>query len=307
MARNVKPDDRGFTIIVVLWIITLLTLILIGFLRSASTHTRIAGNTVSSARAEALADAGVYLALLDLLAAADGNTLNTKLPLNALRACRNSPGETVSFLIEDTGGRVDINAASQPLLAALLAGLGNGPNEANSGAAAIIDYRDHDNDTLAGGAEARDYAAAGLTYAPKNARFDTVEELESVLGFGYERTKALLPFVTVHSGLTGIDPATASPRLLAVLRHGETALNPGATGLSAQSQSGFYASSSRQFFIVSSTAEIADGSQFVREVVVELSGRRSRIFALRSWKRSDVSMPRAGNRAELPPCRTFTG
>ena len=110
-------------------------------------------------------------------------------------------------------GYIEALLEQVPMLAALIAGLGASTTDATAGAAAIIDFRDRDSDTLPGGAEAADYAASGLKYSPKNAHFDSVDELEHVFGFTLERIKSLLPHVTVHSGMAGIDPASASPRL----------------------------------------------------------------------------------------------
>ena len=198
MSRDVKIADRGFTMIVVLWVIALLTLILSGFLRSAGTHTGIAVNTLSSARAEGLADAGVHLAVLDLIQVAGGKTAFAAIVRNSdPRSCRAGPGETITIRIQDASGRVDLNAANHAMLAALIAGLGASAADAAATAAAVIDFRDRDSDPLPGGAEEAGYAANGLKVSPKNAPFDTIEELEHVFGFTIERVKSLLPHVTL--------------------------------------------------------------------------------------------------------------
>ena len=68
-------------------------------------------------------------------------------------------------------------------------------------AAAIVDWRDSDPLTQAnGGAEDPDYAAAGRPYGAKDAPFETVAEVEQVLGMTPELFAALQPYLTVHGG-----------------------------------------------------------------------------------------------------------
>lgn len=69
----------------------------------------------------------------------------------------------------------------------------------------LIAWRDPSDSKITGGAQARDYRAAGLAYGAKNANFDSVEELRQVMGFSLEQYRILAPNLTVHG-------ASASPR-----------------------------------------------------------------------------------------------
>ncbi len=311
MSRDVKIADRGFTMIVVLWVIALLTLILSGFLRSAGTHTGIAVNALSSARAEGLADAGVHLAVLDLIQVAGGKTAFAAIVRNSdPRSCRAGPGETITIRIQDASGRVDLNAANHAMLAALIAGLGASATDAAESAAAVIDFRDRDSDPLPGGAEAAGYAANGLKVSPKNAPFDTVEELEHVFGFTIERVKSLLPHVTVHSGMSGIDPAAASPDLITILQAGHLIVSPAGPAPSASRgrlPPDFAATSPRQTFILTSAAETQNGGRYVRETIVDLSSGRTLDYAFRTWRRGEIFPVKDRSRAEPPACSGLTG
>jgi general secretion pathway protein K len=60
--------------------------------------------------------------------------------------------------------------------------VGFDPDQAESLADAIADFRDADNLKHLRGAEEPEYRAAGLAWGPKNAPFQTVEELQQVLG-----------------------------------------------------------------------------------------------------------------------------
>jgi general secretion pathway protein K len=311
MPREVKTADRGFTMIVVLWVIALLTLILMGFLRSTGTHTGIAANAVTSARAEALADAGIHLAVLDLMQAAGNRTAAAATARNSVpTTCRAGPGETITVRIQDAAGRVDLNAANHALLAALLAGVGASAPEASAGAAAIIDFRDRDNEPLAGGAEAADYTASGLKFTPKNAPFDTAEELERVFGLTLQRIELLLPHVTVHSGMSGVDPLAASPTLIALLQAGQHIVAP--AGYASRGPGGrlppeFAGTSPRQTFILTSAAETQNGGRYVREAIVEVISGRTQNYAFRTWKRGETFSEQKPTATEPPACTGLTG
>jgi type II secretory pathway component PulK len=91
-----------------------------------------------------------------------------------------------AFGLNDESAKIDINFASLARLSRL-AGL----NE--DLAAAIVDWRDEDDDLTPGGAESSVYLTKSEPYRAKNDRFETVEELLLVHGFS-------------RSLLYGIDP-----------------------------------------------------------------------------------------------------
>jgi general secretion pathway protein K len=74
---------------------------------------------------------------------------------------------------------------------------------------AILDWRDADDLKRPNGAEADDYRAAGLKYVPTNSRFESVGELQRVLGVTPELMARIGGSLTVYSQQRGINPATA--------------------------------------------------------------------------------------------------
>jgi general secretion pathway protein K len=64
------------------------------------------------------------------------------------------------------------------------------------------------------GAEDNAYLAAGKPYGAKDGPFDSVEELQLVLGMTPELYRRLKPALTVYSRQPGINPAVASPEVL---------------------------------------------------------------------------------------------
>src|SRR5262249_56000862 len=107
----------------------------------------------------------------------------------------------------DVGGPVDRKAAPGRLLEWLLRGLDVAPEKATALAAAIVDFRDADDVPSVNGAESAAYRTAGLGHGPKNAPFETVTELDQVLGMDPVLLDHLRAVATVHSR----QPRTDSP------------------------------------------------------------------------------------------------
>src|SRR5262249_38489738 len=59
-----------------------------------------------------------------------------------------------------------------------------------------------------------DYRAAGLLDGAKDGRFDSIAELQQVLGMTPELYDKVAPTITIYSGGRSIDPSTAPPSAL---------------------------------------------------------------------------------------------
>ncbi|MEE8272388.1 MAG: hypothetical protein V3R98_11745 [Alphaproteobacteria bacterium] len=170
--------QRGVALIAVLWTVALLSLMAMAFLAETRSHANLTRNLLENAKAEALADAGVYRAVAGLLDAdfitgwrADGTVYTLAM----------GEGE-VRITIADEGGKIDLNRAPDALLAGLFGALGVPEGEAAPLVDAIADFRDGDALRRAAGAEDADYAAAGRAWGAKDAPFESVAELQQVLG-----------------------------------------------------------------------------------------------------------------------------
>ncbi len=206
--------NRGIALVVVLWILALLALIATLFIKDVRTDASLARNLLEQTEAQALAEAGLALAVAGLSTQyergglrADGTVYEYKLGAGQLR-----------FAIYDEGGKIDLNAAPSELIAAHLAGAG-GLSEPESVALAdaIVDFRDPDDLRRLQGAEAADYRAEGSLYRPKNLPFETVDELGAVLGMTEELFRAVVDGFTVHSGQRRPQWVVAVPSLRAWL------------------------------------------------------------------------------------------
>ncbi len=107
---------RGLALIAVLWVLALLSLVAASFTRTTRTEVNLARNLMASAEAEALADAGAYLAILALL-----DPDPAKRPRADGTAYRLAfAGAEITVSVQDEAGRIDLNAAPDALVQGLL-------------------------------------------------------------------------------------------------------------------------------------------------------------------------------------------
>jgi general secretion pathway protein K len=200
----------------------------------------------------------------------------------------------VEVRINDTAGLIDLNASSLDTIELLLTGIGVPSQDAGRLAAAIVDYRDPDDVPGVGGAESRDYRQAGRATGPKNAPFDSVDELDQVLGLTPDVVARLRPLVTVHSRAMSIDPAVSPLALLQALSRA-TSGGDGADiasvpreqlRLPAQFVRRTVTRGSRSrlpVFILRVLAGAPNGARFVREATIELASASPTGFVARTW------------------------
>ena len=188
---------RGAALLLVLWLIALLTALIGAFALIARIES-LQGKVLSGGvETQELARAGIEYALVRV---ADPEPATRWLPDG--RPYRwNFAGAELDIRIVDESGKVELNQADAVLLAALMQVVGTERAKAEQVAAAIIDWRDSDPLTqVNGGAEDPDYASAGLPYGAKDALFESVAEVQQVLGMTPELFAALQPYLTVHGG-----------------------------------------------------------------------------------------------------------
>lgn len=274
--------ERGFAILVVIAAVGLLALAAALFSRVTSAQVRASAVAVETARARALAGAGINLAVLKLLDfranpsgknrafAVGGDTFGCRLD-----------GNLIVAQARDEGGKIDLNFAGERLLGALLRGLGVEGARADTLVDTILDYRDGDNVKRAKGAEDAEYRAAGRAQGPKNAPFAAVEELNQVLGLDAELYARLSPFVTAHSGKDGVDPMVAPRQLIEILRRGDAPIAPSETGLELSLENPdsdlpahYIATSTRNIFSIRSEVVMAGGVRFALEAIVDIAQMR---------------------------------
>jgi general secretion pathway protein K len=201
----------------------------------------------------------------------------------------------------DEGAKIDLNSAAEALLKGLLTVVG-GLDEAAAQPLvdAIVDWRDADELRRPNGAEVAEYRAANRNYGPTNVPFETVGELQRVLGMTPALFSRLGPNLTVYSRQSGVNPATASREVLLSI--------PGASAeqvdaFLVQRQEALqarlpvppfpparaFSAGATPIWSVRAEARLPDGVTFVREAVLRPSGDPTQPVVAYSWQ--DGVMP----------------
>ena len=252
---------RGAALLLVMWLVLLLSGLVASYAMSARIESLQGNGAARGVVAGEAARAGVEYAVSRLMEqdpkqrwAADGRGY----PL--------SFGPTkVMIEVRDEAAKIDLNAAAPALLSGLFEELGEPRERAQRLAGAIVDWRDNDNLSQAvGGAEDPAYASAGLAWGAKDAPFDSVAELEQVLGMRPALYAAAAPHLTMYSGNATPDASIADGIVLAAmgLEPRMAPIDPDAPPASAGS--GTYSIDSR--------ARLPDGRSAHLSVVLRMGG-----------------------------------
>jgi general secretion pathway protein K len=188
-----RSSSGGFALIIVLW-----TLVLIGFIAShivvtARLETKIAGNLVANAGAEAAADGAVYQAIFGLLDPRPDARWTVGEPMRELTI-----GDyRVAVQVRDEAARISPNSASPALIEALLQVTGTDAASARRLANAIREWIG--DSTVSPEAVLEAYRAAGLDYGPPSEPMETLDELQYVLGITPEIYAVIRPHLSLFA------------------------------------------------------------------------------------------------------------
>jgi len=205
--------QQGVAFIFVIWVIALLAILLGSFSVLARTENLQARHLFDITTARYAAEAGVHRAAFEL---------SNPDPMSRWVA-DGRPYEftfeeaDISVSITDDSGKIDINTADETILKGLFKSIGLDETKADQLTGAIQDWRDPDDLVHPNGAEESDYKSAGKPYKPKNAPFDTVSEIQQVLGMDYEVYRKLEPAITIFSGRSNLSAAYAPLEALMAL------------------------------------------------------------------------------------------
>ena len=274
--------DRGFALILVIWVLALLALLGAEVATDSRSAAVVSRNRVDLAQLQASADAGITLAVMGLLdpvvAArwqADGRVYD-----------RQYAGRQLAITIADEGGKIDVNAASKELIAGLLNEFGADRHQQASIIQAILDRRVQFASIVpvVPSNTGRIFGQAHAINLAKLA-FADVSELRLLPGMTRALYARLEPEVTVYSQNPTINPMTASRQtLLAIPGAGPgdadavtAARGGGATQLDAEEASklALYARADTLHVVtITARAGRVDGASFTRRAVVAVSPDR---------------------------------
>jgi hypothetical protein len=295
MPSNARDADNGFILIFAIAVCLLLAVIGLIAGRSVQSALRETRTAVDIAQARALADGGVALGVARVQSDGDLEPVVCGLPRAGL----------VAVSITDEAGKVPLNTQNRALLLAFFSGLGASRDDAQTVVARIFDYRDADDVALSGGAEREAYAAAGLAFGPKNGDFESVAELDRVLGLAPAIRDRAKRHLTTAVAAGGVDAAAASDVLLQIVAAGA-----GAGGFTASFgdrpdlPAAFSARSTRTFYRIRSIG-VAESARYVRETVIARPRRPGETLRYISWMQGELDandealLARGGS---APPC-----
>lgn len=286
--------ETGVALVLVLWVLTLLGIIATSFSKSMRTETELARQLTLSAQARALAEAGIYRGILDLLRFRRDPQAKWQANGTVYNIIKLGRGE-IRIAIQDEAGRVDLNTAQKPLIEGLLRGVGVDDQARVAIPDAIIDWRDPDNLRQLQGAEDEDYQAAGQSYGAKDGSFSCVEELQQVLGMTPALYRKLAPLLTVHSHRPNVDINLAPPALVQVLEASEATqagIEPTNLGAAASNRDlsrsdfnlprGGLRSSGSSTFTLRAYAKVYDTLAEIA-ATIKLGGDRDQPYSVIAW------------------------
>jgi general secretion pathway protein K len=295
--RRSRSLERGVALVLVMWVSVLITVVASSFILERRTETMIVRNSVSLARAEAAADAGVQRGIYEMYR---GDNSPDQWKRDGTPQDWTFETVPVRVEIRDESAKIDINTASDPLIRGLLVSSGLNDEEANRVLDAILDWRDPDSLKRPNGAEEQDYRAAGLTYLPANSQFQAIEELQLVLGMRPDLYRRLAASITVFSRQVGVNTSLATREVLLAI--------PGMTSeivdqflvrreearalgqpLPVLTQAGALHVGNTMIAAVRSQARLDDGTTFTREAVAILRPVPRKPVTFVAWRESTAA------------------
>ena len=183
-----KQRTQGSVLIIVMWVALGLVSVTLYFAHSMYFEFKAAENEYEGYQAQQAIDGALRYAMFLLSNLEEPGTLpemDTYVPERGIigeatywyigRGQENGLSTTPVFSLIDEGSKLNLNLMTQEMLEYL-------PNMTPDFAAAIVDWRDEDEEVSENGAEADVYARMNPSRQIKNAPFDTVDELMLVYG-----------------------------------------------------------------------------------------------------------------------------
>ncbi len=298
--RGRRPRESGIALIAALWLTVLLTVIASSFAFSMRGEALAARNAMSVAQARAAADGAVERTVFEL--SRPRNIAGAWVPNGQVHQWQDGD-VAISVMAIDESSKIDLNAATEPLLKGLFQNVGGLDAEsAQRIVEAVADWKDPDDLRRPNGAEANDYRSAERKYGPANASFESVGELRRVLGMTPEIYNKVAGSLTVYSRQPGVNAMTA-PRDVLLAMPGVT---PEAVDAYLQQRrdalaqnlpvppfppAQAYMASPVPVWRVRAEALLADGVTFVRDAAVRPSMDPRRPFIAFLWQEGTRAAP----------------
>ncbi len=202
--------EAGYALVLVLVGVALLSLIVVSVLLISARSVQDISADLARAKLACAADAGVSEAELSLLDLRP----SMRWPVDGTPRYISFDGIPVMVIVESESGKIDLNGADRDLIVGLFTAAGLDQTSANTMADRVLDWREPGNLKRLNGAKAPDYRAAGLPYGPRDGPFQSISELQLVLGMTPALYDELEPAITVYNMLPSPQMQTAPPLVL---------------------------------------------------------------------------------------------
>lgn len=190
-----KAKEKGFTMILVMWATTLISVIAVSFIASSKTVTKSATHISSDVKYKSIAFAVLNMSMLELM--------SPKISKQWIPPVRNRDfnwnGYRVRIEIDAESGKIDLNHSPKIILLGIHEQFFD-VQKSKHLVDALMDWKDKDDRQQKFGAEDEEYISAGYAYTPRNKQFLSTKELKTVFGYGQlDQLDLLLPHLTVYS------------------------------------------------------------------------------------------------------------
>lgn len=299
---------KGFALLIVIWGLGAISLLVLSFTATGRLRLQTGFNAAGAEQARLLAAAATNIAIVQLAEEQIAGGVRRGGVHDGAPAFCAIEDAVVALSIEDEGGKIDLNAASEPLLRDAFGGLaGLAPAQALAAARAVAQFR---TPAIFGVAA----PIAGKPFASKGAPFQSAVELDQVADLDQASAQALLPFVTVYSHADGLDPQRAPPALFAALlgfsreEIAALAATPFPNRLNRDDPrfpDAYSRGGAHDVFLVHVEARLASGVRALSETIVDLRASDGAPYALREIRTGAprfASQLEAASAAALPPC-----
>jgi general secretion pathway protein K len=286
--KNAHEDERGWALVSVLWIVSILAMLAAATQALVSTSYRSERQHLESAEADALFEAGLSRAALGLI----DNEAASRWRVDGIPKWFTFNGQTVKIAVQDELGRIDLNATDGSVLHRLFLSAGLDEDQSETMTDRVLDWRSPTDLKHLHGATSADYAAAGYPYRPRHGPFQTVEELKLVMGMTPTLFARVRPALTVYTKRPMFDPNTAPKEALLALPGNdearvenilaERAQNPGETSNPAGTISPSMGLGGRTFTIAMETTLLH--KRFTKNAIIELTGDNNRPYFILAWR-----------------------
>jgi general secretion pathway protein K len=211
--------ERGWALLSVLWTTAMLAMMAAAIQTLTVSSVRLERRALERAHVEAALDAGLVRAVLGI----NDSRTASRWRIDGMPQNYSFAGVPMRITIQDEDGLIDLNEADESIIKALFATSGLDMQTAQALTDRVSSWRedssdDDDSDThsLNGGTDA-DYATAGRFYKPRHGPFQTVDELNLVLGMTPKLFARIKPALTVYSKNANPDRNVAPREVLQAL------------------------------------------------------------------------------------------